>query len=390
MKLGQKTIGVQSKALELIAMTHKKWIAAALSVPAAFVLFVAAYADDSNAHKGTSYKLLTTITIPDGLVGFDISWVDSKSARYYLADRGTATTPATPGIDVIDTEKDTFLEKIKLSTAPNGVVAIRSGPGNGQGPAGTLVVGGANSTAIFIDAASPHSILADVNTGGAHRADELAYDPLDHIILIANDQDDPPFVTFIDTNNPAHVVGKIDYPQAIFPATPGGMPVNHGIEQPVWNTARKRFYISIPATVTNKNGEIDEIDPKTMMVTRVSPTTCNPAGLFQIPGQHLITSCGDVLDIRTGKVIHTVANVGADEIWFNRGDERVYFGGFQGIKVPVVSAIQPFDLLTTLTVGNSTVTPAHTTHSVAADSENNHIFVPVSHEGVKVYTEDDE
>jgi hypothetical protein len=62
-----------------------------------------------------------------------------------------------------------------------------------------------------------------------------------------------------------------------------------------------------------------------------------------------------------------------------------------------VSAIQPFDLITTLTVGVIVVPPPppfnplnHTTHSVAADSENNHIFVPVSHEGVKVYTEADD
>ena len=383
-------------------MTQTKRIALALSLPAAIILFAAAYADDSHGHKGANYKLLTTIAIPDGLAGFDISWVDSKDARYYLADRGNATaTPSVgPSIDVIDTEHDTFLEKIHLTTAPNGVVAIRTGPGNGQGHAGTLVVGGANSHAIFIDAASPHSILADVSTGGSQRADELAYDPLDHIILIANDRDNPPFVTFIDTTNPAHVVGKIDYPQAIFPDTAGGMPVNHGIEQPVWNTARKRFYIAIPATVTNKNGEIDEINPKTMLVTRVFPTTCSPAGLAQIPGQHLMTSCGDVLDIRTGAVIHTVSNVGADEIWFNRGDERVYFGGFEFIKVPVVSAIQPFELITTLTVGKLVGPPvppfpfnialSDTTHSVAADSENNHIFVPVTHEGVKVYTEADD
>ncbi|HEY7387860.1 MAG TPA: hypothetical protein VH640_05095, partial [Bryobacteraceae bacterium] len=37
------------------------------------------------------YKLLNTITIPGGLTGFDISWVDSASGRYYLADRGNAT-----------------------------------------------------------------------------------------------------------------------------------------------------------------------------------------------------------------------------------------------------------------------------------------------------------
>jgi hypothetical protein len=56
--------------------------------------------------------------------------------------------------------------------------------------------------------------------------------------------------------------------------------------------------------------------------------------------------------------------------------------------------VTPYNVLTKLVVGflvppPPTPNPAsHTTHSVAADSENNHIFVPVTHEGVKVYTED--
>ena len=373
-------------------MTHKRRIALAVSVPAALIVFAAAYADDSHEHEGTSYKLLTTITIPDGLGGFDISWADSRSARYYLADRGTATTPATPGIDVIDTEKDTFLKKIPLATAPNGVVAIRSGHDDWRNHPGTLVVGGADSTVIFLDLDNLNSVA--VTTGGNHRADELAYDPLDHIILIANDQDTPaPFVSFIDTTTtPPHVTGRI-----VYDGSSGNPKSTGGIEQPVWDGARKRFYIAIPATAANPKGEVDEIDPKAMAITRVSPTTCGPAGLAQIPGQRLMTSCGDVLDIRTGTVIQTVAKVGGDEIWFNRGDERVYFGGgLNFISVPVVNAIKPFDLLTTLTVGVLVPPPpafnpaSHITHSVAADSENNRIFVPVSHEGVKVYTAGDE
>ena len=52
------------------------------------------------------YQLLRTITIPGGLAGNDISWVDSANARYYLADRGNATASPVigPKVDVIDTE----------------------------------------------------------------------------------------------------------------------------------------------------------------------------------------------------------------------------------------------------------------------------------------------
>ena len=41
---------------------------------------------------------------------------------------------------------------------------------------------------------------------------------------------------------------------------------------------------------------------------------------------------------------------------------------------------QSLQVVTTLAVGS--------THSVAADSENNHIFVPVTSVGVKVYSDD--
>src|SRR5260370_20450009 len=109
------------------AMKHKKMFAVPLLVLAVLALFAAAYADDSDKEKLGPYKLLTTITIPEGLVGFDISWVDSEAGRYYLANRGNATVvpPVGPTIDVIDTRHDKFLYSIPLSSAGNGVVAIR-------------------------------------------------------------------------------------------------------------------------------------------------------------------------------------------------------------------------------------------------------------------------
>ena len=363
-------------------MTRKKTITLTLLVPASLALFAVAYAD-SNEDTPGPYKLLTTIGIPD-LVGFDISWVDSGRGQYYLADRGTGHTPATPRIDVIDTEHLKLVDQIPLSTAGNGVVAIRStGDDDEEDGAGTLVVGGNDSTAIFINLAHPHAAPFTVNTGGKGRADELAFDPTHHLILIANDRAVDLFVTFISTTNTPHMVGKIFYDGSVL----GNPKSTGGIEQPVWDGPKGKFYISIPATVAHPNGEVDEIDPVSKTITKEFPTTCGPAGLALIPGQHLMTSCGDVITIDTGAVVHT-PGLGGDEIWFNRGDERVYFGGYMGINVPVVSALSPFHQVDNLVVGLIATPPApnHTTHSVAADSENNRIFVPVSHEGVKVYT----
>jgi hypothetical protein len=359
---------------------------------ALLVLFNSAFAQDSDKDKLGPYKLLNTIDV-GVLNGFDISWVDSETGRYYLANRGDATlTPAVgPSITVIDTRRNKFLYAIPLSNAGNGVVAIHRGDDDEEEGPGTLVVGttpkvGETSKALFIDLAHPFATPFPVSTGGNHRADELAYDPAHHIILIANDQDVPsPFVTFISTATPPHVVGKI-----IYDGTNGNPKTTGGIEQPVWNGKTGRFYQAIPSTVAHPNGEVDEINPTTMKITGTFATTCHPAGLVLIPGQRLMTSCGDVLEIATGTVVDTVAGVGGDEIWFNRGDERVYFGGgTDRISVPVVNALPPYNVITTLVVGKILVPPpSHTTHSVAADSELNRIFVPVSHEGVKVYTDD--
>jgi hypothetical protein len=358
-------------------MKHKKLFALPMLAIGVLVLCATAYAQDSDEDKLGPYKLLTTINnIPGGLTRFDISWVDSETGRYYLASRGNvaATPPVGPNITVIDTERNKFLYLIPLpkGVTGNGVVAIhRTGDDNEEEGPGTLVVGGSDSTAIFIDLAHPFASPFTVSTGGNNRADELAYDPADHIILIANDRDTPsPFITFISTEPSPHVIpgGKILYPGA------------GGIEQPVWDGFTKRFYLAVPSTPANPNGEVDELNPKTLKVTRVFPTTCGPTGLVLIPGQRLMTACGDVLDIAKGKVVHTVPGVGADEIWFNSGDERVYFGT---TTVPVVNGLPPYNVIGNLPTGP--LAANQTTHSIAADKENNRIFVPFTNLGVLVF-----
>jgi len=47
-----------------------------------------------------------------------------------------------------------------------------------------------------------------------------------------------------------------------------------------------------------------------------------------------MASCGDVVDIASGLGVTNVAGVGGDEIWFNSGDERVYFL----VEAPMTSA----------------------------------------------------
>ena len=345
------------------------------AIPLLFFTLLALFAVSTSSADDTLGPYTQIATIPNAaLASFDISWVDSESGRYYVADRSAG------GVDVFDAESDTFITTItgfvgnKGSgiSGPDGVMVInkRGELGAGEGHhRKELWAGDGDSTVKVVDLET-NSIVDSISTGGTHRADELAYDPADKIILIANDRDAVPFVTFISAETRT-VLGSLSYPQS-----------TGGIEQPVWDPQRHRFYISIPSTVANPNGEVDEINPKTESITRVfavtDPAFAGPAGLALLPGQRLITSTGVVFDAKTGATLATIAGVAGDEIWYNSGDNRVYFGNEPVFVVDASS----YQVVTNFDAGD--------THSIAADSENNRIFIPVTSIGVKVYTDDED
>src|ERR1700692_61570 len=128
----------------------------------AFLLSVTALVPGASAQQGQpigGYKLLTTIVVPGGLAGNDISWVDSANARYYLADRGNATASPVigPKIDVIDTAHGVFLTPIPLPSAGNGNLAVPR--------AHELCVGLTDSTIAVVDT-NTNSVTHIISTGG--------------------------------------------------------------------------------------------------------------------------------------------------------------------------------------------------------------------------------
>ena len=56
-----------------------------------------------------------------------------------------------------------------------------------------------------------------------------------------------------------------------------------------------------------------------------------------------MNSCGDVFDIATSTIVKGQTGIFADEIWYNPGDERVYFGRFT--STPVMSGLSPYDVI---------------------------------------------
>jgi hypothetical protein len=368
-------------------------------------------------------------TSPGKMFVFDISWVDQATQLYYLADRSNAV------IDVVNAKTDTFVRQIpggfkgftgnNDTSGPNGVVVI------GRPGRQFLIVTDAPSRVVSFDLqTNPPSIVNEVSTGGGVcggglgcRADELAFDPEDNLLLPVNNADDPPFATLIKVNpktgvltQPANVEGvdRITFTDA-----------TNGAEQPVWDPGTRRFYISIPEVGggggKGPTGAVKRINPHTATVEKTFLVQhCQPAGLTVGPHNDLLVGCSVIfntagtawlglndpntaapiqviLDAKTGAVDKSVAGVGgSDEVWFNPGDGRYYTasranpGAVPNGTSPTSPTTDPVlgvidaesqtlvQVVPTFNTPNPTQPPPRgTAHSVAVNSHNNHVFVPL-------------
>jgi len=362
---------------------------------------------DEDERNEAAVKLLTTIPYPadlQALHAFDISWVDADTQLYYLGDRSNAS------VDVFDVKHNRFVKTIKAGF--KGVVFNPSGSGNNDksGPNGVVVSGrwlfvtDAPSRVVAIDLTTDTKV-SEVSTGGADgfRADELAFDARDGIILAVNNADDPPFATLIKADNGHLSIAK----KIVFDAA-HGVDATNGAEQPVWDAGTGRFYISIPQVGSNaKDGAVARINPNTGTVDALFPVEfCGPAGLTLGPNQDLLIGCSVVfdaagapwsaadtnsaaptqviMDAKTGAIDRSVGGVGgADEVWFNRGDGRYYIAARANPTGPVLGVVDAkrqslVQIVPTVNAaGKAFVFPAGTAHSVAVNPHNNHALVPL-------------
>jgi len=345
----------------------------------------------ASAHRDDSaYRQIALVSIPGApLKSFDISWVDRSSQTYYLADRSNK------GIDIVNARNSSFVSRIggfvgftgsNETSGPNGIVVVHSRH--------ELWAGDGDSSVKVIDLGTGQ-IVKSISTGGTKRADEIAFDQKDDVILVANDADDIPFVTFISGKDRT-VLGHISFPDA-----------TNGIEQPIWDPVTHLFYMSVPQIGADPlHGGIAVLDPRSLSLRTVfSVASCQPAGLALGPHQHLLLGCSQdaiaagahaqtiVMNARDGSTVATITEVGgSDEVWFNPGDGRYYLaargmtsnGLSTGTPTPVLGVIDAEDnkWITNIPTGPNA-------HSVAADPINNHIFVPLKGKGVAVFAHDD-
>jgi hypothetical protein len=429
-------------------MLRKSFWFAALAA-ALFLGGNAALADkQGRSQVEPAVRLLASVPIPvsafnhgTGTFSYDISYVDQSTGTYYLADRSNLAVDAL------------FAETIVTQIFPNNGHAPfagftpcamqPAGANDCAGPNGVvaafpwLFVTDAPSRVLSFDLrTNPPTTVSEVTTlqGEPTRADELAYDPKDGLILAINNASTPPFGTLVKVDQ---ATGVLTFVKNIFLDAAHGVDATNGAEQPVWDPGTQKFFLSIPRIGANPTvGGVLRISTTGTVEAIYTVTFCSPAGLALGPNEDLLVGCNTIwdtegglwtgnadrdihtaapqlviLDAKTGAITANITGAGVgDEVWFNTGDNHYYAAASGSNLAPnaIFPARPPVGTATTAPVltaqGAATLDvidalsetldqrvptfnvpadpagshPAGTAHSVAADASTNHVFVPIA------------
>lgn len=353
----------------------RRWLVATVGI--ALSMIVGLLPVPAQAAVSDPYRLITTIQgagvpPPSSFWAFDSSWVDSPHHRYYLAD---ATNRR---VDVVDTRTNRLIETIGSFTGFQGTIGDFShmGPSGITGDEqGHLFVGDGNSTLKIVDLPSHRTHV--VSTGGKGRVDELAYDPIRHLVLATNSADKPPFVSITDIQ--AHtLLGRLVLPFA-----------TAGLEQPVYQHGR--FLLAVPQTDLHQQGEIvtiivDRQGRPHLAQRHPISLPCQPNGLVTGPHQQVLLGCAVghplIMETDTWKMRATIGQISGetDEVWYNPTDHRFFTATAVGTAHPMVGVI---DARTDGWLTSIPTVPF--AHSVAVDPPSRHVFVPMAKLGIGVF-----
>ena len=347
------------------------------------------------------YVLVTTIPVPatpDNSVGgikfqtYDIAFFDGNTQLMYLADRSNAA------VDVFSAQTNTFVSSGRIGGTGH-LFAGQQGTNNDiSGPDGVVVATFGTSKQLWVgdgpsllkgfDLNNSGSPIpgTPINTGASPptRVDEMAFDPKDHLLLVANNAASPPFVTLVNTTTPIvqpAVVGTAGGSVVAvtkFDGTGGTPNATAGIEQAVWDPGTGRFYISVPEIgCTGGAGKGPGCDPggvsvintagavtHTYMLKDFGITSCSPTGLaLGLRGQIMI-GCGNGINVvaggtqtilfdpnansGNGAIVKTFDVSGEDMVWFDKGTNRFFVAARFDKSGPVLGIIQQDPLLDSL------------------------------------------
>jgi hypothetical protein len=258
-----------------------------------------------------NFKQVGTIAIPGTPINqYGVLTIDQASGLGYLADKDNKA------VVVFDTKTDKFVSRI------TGFVGMTRN-GNTSGPNGLAVVNGGaelwvsdgDSTIHVIDSKSA-TLKSKIVTGGVARANAMAFDPNSRAVIVANSNDDPPFLSLISTEPGHKTLAKLPIAESA-----------ENLERSAYHAPSGTFFTVIPVSRADKTkGFIAQTDPRSgKLVKLFDIERCHPHSLSIVSDATIFMGCssahgaapkpgGDlaIFDIASGKVEAYGAGLGGN------------------------------------------------------------------------------
>jgi hypothetical protein len=373
-------------------------VLALLGMIAAAILGLAA----TSAIADPIYSLIKTIPVPTGaanvqpggfFTSFDISFADPVTGNVFIADRSNAS------VDIFSGSSLTYLGRATGFTGQQATTSVSGADGVltvTSGGTTTLYAGDGDSTLKVFNATNPAapSLLQSISTGGATRVDEMAYSPLTHQVLAANNAETPAYGNLFSTTNggpPVALTPPLPNNKIIVPAAQGGIP-DGGMEQPAWDPKTGTFFVTIPALAgTNNPGGVSEISTagvvlRTIDFGTMGITSCSPTGLAVGASGNLMVGCGNVgaaaivlNPAGAGSIVKTFPGLGGtDELWYDPPTNKFYVTGNNGTNATRFFAVVTDDALGGIITQTVMLPVTPSAHSITVDPFNGDVFVPLA------------
>ena len=252
-------------------------------------------------------KQVAEIAIPgEPITDIGIMDIDQATGLGYLADKTNKS------VVVFDTKTDKFVARIA------GFVGLLK-DGNASGPNGVVVVGAevwasdGDSTIKVIDIKSG-KITGTIATGGTKRANGMALG--EGVVIVANSNDEPPFLSLISTAPDHKILAKIPIPQS-----------GENLERSAYHAPSGMFYTAIPVSrADTTKGLLAQTDGKTGQLVKLHELAgCHPHSLSIVSDSTIFLGCssahgpapkpgGDmaIFDIAAGKLETSLSGYGGN------------------------------------------------------------------------------
>jgi hypothetical protein len=239
-----------------------------------------------------------------------------------------------------------------------------------------------------------HLLTDVIDTGGCFRADEMAFDPVDQVFIVANPGEinigkgpTAPFLTLISTKP---ILPGQSHPILAKIALDGshGLPnATAGIEQPIYYPPLGYFLVALPQNGPNPAiGGVVVVDPRHRKVLgTIQVNNCSPNGAaLNATNTELYLGCSagptQVISVSPGHLGQVLASFpqvqNCDEVTYNAGTND--FGGAcgnnpSGPVVGVISAAGPTFVQDISTASFTKGNP----HSITSDPVSGFFYVPL-------------